>query len=76
MFIHYKHLNLECKYTTAKEALSSVLVFIFVFGALTIRRIVFYQIKRTKFRKFQNQFSLNLPKNQDMILKLHQHFQY
>jgi hypothetical protein len=62
----YNHLKSECKYTTVKEALSSVLVFIFT-NPLIERDSDYATIEFKRFLPWQSLDFLNLPKNLDTI---------
>ena len=62
----HNHLKSECKYTTVKEALSSVLVFIFT-NPLIERDSDYATIEFKRFLPWQSQDFLNLPKNQGTI---------
>lgn len=62
----YNHLKSECKYTTVKEALSSLLVFIFT-NPLIERDSDYATIEFKRFLPWQSQDFLNLPKNRDTI---------
>ena len=62
----YNHLKSECKYTIVKEALSSLLVFIFT-NPIPERDADYVTLQIKLFLRLQSQFLLSLPKNQDRI---------
>jgi hypothetical protein len=62
----YSLLLCGCKYTIVKEALSSLLVFIFT-NPIPERDADYLTLLIKLFLRLQSQFLLSLPKNQDKI---------